>query len=82
MLDFGRFLITSDPQTAAKLPGEEAALYECIRLDGKDVSAYVVDGRFDWHAQGQVGLGKGGRGHVRLEGSRGAPVNVVDGHSD
>lgn len=48
VLDLGRFAIESDPATASSLPQEEAALYECLRLEGKDVSAYLVDGHFDW----------------------------------
>ncbi len=47
-LDFGRFIIQSDTETPAKLPADEAALYECIRLCVTNVSAYVVDGTFDW----------------------------------
>ena len=48
VLDLGRFAIESDPATSSTLPQEEAALYECMRLEGKDVSAYLVDGHFDW----------------------------------
>lgn len=59
VLDFGRFVIESDPATASKLPGEEAALYECVRLGGRDVSAYMVDGDFDWQKRGgEVSLGE------------------------
>lgn len=47
-LDLGRFIIESDAKTAASLPSEEAGLYECIRLSGRNVSVYVVDGMFDW----------------------------------
>jgi vacuolar protein sorting-associated protein 13A/C len=50
-LDLGRFVIESDAQTAASLPSEEAGLYECIRLSGRNVSVYVVDGLFDWARQ-------------------------------
>ncbi|KAL4443584.1 hypothetical protein ABPG75_011321 [Micractinium tetrahymenae] len=49
-LDFGRFIIESDFDTAGKLPGEEAALYECVRLNVCDMAAYVADGEFDWQA--------------------------------
>ncbi|KAI7845241.1 hypothetical protein COHA_001284 [Chlorella ohadii] len=56
-LDFGRFIIESDPDTPAKLPAEEAALYECVRLEVSDVAAYVADGAFDW--QDQPGLAEG-----------------------
>jgi hypothetical protein len=55
-LDLGRFIIESDHSTATSLPPEEAGLYECIRLTGSNVSAYVIDGIFDWqhmqHASG------------------------------
>ena len=47
-LDLGRFIIETDPETAAHLSPEEAGLYECIRLTGSNVSAYAVDGAFDW----------------------------------
>jgi len=47
-LDLGRFVIETDHSTAAMLPPEEAGLYECIKLTGSNVSAYAVDGAFDW----------------------------------
>jgi hypothetical protein len=47
-LDLGRFIIETDHVTAAGLPSEEAGLYECIKLTGSNVSAYAVDGAFDW----------------------------------
>ncbi len=47
----------TDPDTPAKLPAEEAALYECVRLEVSDVAAYVADGAFDW--QDQPGLAEG-----------------------
>ncbi|KAL4527774.1 hypothetical protein Ndes2437A_g02912 [Nannochloris sp. 'desiccata'] len=47
-LDLGRFIIETDHSTAAMLPPEEAGLYECIKLTGSNVSAYAVDGAFDW----------------------------------
>ena len=34
----------------SKLPQEEAALYECLRLSSRDISAYVVDGDFSFHS--------------------------------
>ena len=37
----------ADTATPAKLPAEEAALYECVRLTVCDVAAYVADGEFD-----------------------------------
>lgn len=57
-LDLGRFVIETDPTTAASLSPEEAGLYECIRLVGSNVSAYVVDGSFDWAELGQEKAGK------------------------
>ena len=39
---------SADFQTQGKLPAEEAALYECVRLSVADVAAYVADGEFDW----------------------------------
>lgn len=49
----------ADPDTPAKLPAEEAALYECVRLEVSDVAAYVADGDFDWQAEqgGEVRAG-------------------------
>jgi vacuolar protein sorting-associated protein 13A/C len=61
-LDFGRFIIESDPDTPAKLPAEEAALYECVRLEVSDVAAYVADGDFDWQDEQSVATaGEGGQ---------------------
>lgn len=53
----------ADTATPAKLPAEEAALYECVRLTVCDVAAYVADGEFDWQAQGTV---RGAWRHVAL----------------
>lgn len=44
----------TDFETAGKLPGEEAALYECVRLNVCDVAAYVADGEFDWQASSKA----------------------------
>jgi hypothetical protein len=49
-LDLGRFIIETDHSTAAGLSPEEAGLYECIKLTGSNVSAYAVDGKFDWQS--------------------------------
>lgn len=46
--DLGTFIIESDTQTAAQLSKEEAALYECLQLVGRDISAYLVDGDFSF----------------------------------
>ncbi|KAK9819963.1 hypothetical protein WJX72_004515 [[Myrmecia] bisecta] len=50
VLDFGRFVLESDRELAEKLPPEEAALYECLRLQMRDISAYLVDGDFSFTA--------------------------------
>lgn len=54
----------ADPDTPAKLPAEEAALYECVRLEVSDVAAYVADGDFDWQEE-QPGTAAG---EVRMSG--------------
>lgn len=38
----------TDSYTASELNAEEAALYECLSLDGRDIAAYVVDGHFSF----------------------------------
>ncbi len=55
MLDLGSFSVESDTALIAQLPQEEAALYECLRLRSRDISAYVVDGEFSFHALAQEG---------------------------
>ena len=47
-IDLGRFVIESDYDTVRSLSNEEAALYECIKLTGSNVSAFVVDQKFSW----------------------------------
>lgn len=47
-LDLGYFVIQTDEEMPARLNKEEAALYECLKMSGRDVSAYLVDGPFDW----------------------------------
>ena len=37
--DFGRFVLKSDTGLAATLPVEEASVYECLTLKGRDISA-------------------------------------------
>ena len=44
----GSLLACADFDTPGRLPAEEAALYECVRLTVADVAAYVADGEFDW----------------------------------
>ena len=50
VLDLGSCVVESDTALANSLPADEAALYECIKLKIKDVSAYVVDGEFSFSA--------------------------------
>lgn len=50
VLDLGSCTIETDTALAASLPSDEAALYECIKLQIKDVSAYAVDGEFSFQA--------------------------------
>lgn len=50
MVDLGSILLESDMDLISKLPQEEAALYECLRLSSRDISAYVVDGDFSFHS--------------------------------
>jgi hypothetical protein len=48
-LDLGSFSVETDTGLLAQLVQEEAALYECLRLRSRDISAYVVDGEFSFH---------------------------------
>ena len=48
MVDLGSIQLESDTNLISTLPQEEAALYECLRLSSKDISAYVVDGEFSF----------------------------------
>ena len=48
MVDLGSIELESDTNLISTLPQEEAALYECLRLCSKDISAYVVDGEFSF----------------------------------
>ncbi len=50
VVDLGSILLESDMDLISKLPQEEAALYECLRLSSRDISAYVVDGDFSFHS--------------------------------
>ncbi|KAK9908805.1 hypothetical protein WJX75_003140 [Coccomyxa subellipsoidea] len=56
VLDLGSFSVESDTGLIAQLPQEEAALYECLRLRSRDISAYVVDGEFSFQALEQAGV--------------------------
>ena len=48
MVDLGSIQLESDTNLISTLPQEEAALYECLRLSSRDISAYVVDGEFSF----------------------------------
>ena len=48
VVDLGSIELESDTNLISTLPQEEAALYECLRLRSKDISAYVVDGEFSF----------------------------------
>ena len=50
VVDLGTILLQSDMDLISKLPQEEAALYECLRLSSRDISAYVVDGEFSFNS--------------------------------
>ena len=56
--DLGRFVLESDRDTASSLPLEEASLYECVKLSGSNISAYLVDGDFSFAALEHLGSQK------------------------
>ena len=56
--DLGRFVLESDREMASSLPVEEASLYECIKLEGSNISAYLVDGDFSFSALEDLGSHK------------------------
>ena len=51
--DLGSFIVETDTQTSSQLSPEEAALYECLELVGKNISAYLVDGEFSFSGMSQ-----------------------------
>ena len=53
--DLGRFVLESDKDLATSLPVEEASLYECLKLAGSNISAYLVDGDFSFSALEDIG---------------------------
>ncbi len=53
--DLGHFTLESDVALASSLTAEKASLYECLKLDGRDLSAYLVDGEFSFGALQQLG---------------------------
>ena len=58
MADLGRFVLESDKDMASSLPLEEASLYECLKLSGSNISAYLVDGDFSFSALEDLGSQK------------------------
>ncbi|KAK9815130.1 hypothetical protein WJX73_008307 [Symbiochloris irregularis] len=58
VVDTGSCVIESDTDALNKLPADEAALYECIKLRIRDVSAYAVDGHFSFSALAKAAGGK------------------------
>lgn len=48
VLDFGRFVLDSDSSAAKLTTAEEASHYLFFRLIGRNISAHLVDGHFDW----------------------------------
>ena len=66
MLDLGSLLMESDTETHARLPAEAAALYQCLRLTSRDISAYLVDGAFSFAALERAGAAQTGpvRAHM------------------
>lgn len=48
VLDFGRFVLDSDSSAAKLTTVEEASHYLFFRLIGRNISALLVDGHFDW----------------------------------
>lgn len=60
MLDLGSLLMESDAEAAAGLPADAAALYQCLRLTSRDISAYLVDGAFSFAALERAGAAAAG----------------------
>ena len=52
VLDFGRFVLDSDAASLERLGEEAAAVYLPFQLVVRNVSAYLVDGAFDWGFMG------------------------------
>ena len=52
--DLGQFALETDTAKANSLPIEEASLYECFKLEGSNISAYLVDGDFSFSALEEI----------------------------
>ena len=57
VLDFGSFVLDSDSSAASLAEAEEASLYLFFRLVGRNISAHLVDGGFDWETFTKDGSG-------------------------
>ena len=57
VLDFGSFVLDSDNSAASLEEAEEAPLYMFFRLVGRNISAHLVDGAFDWEVFTKEGGG-------------------------
>lgn len=51
-LDLGSFIIQSDNEMTKTLPERERALYECIKIKGSNLSAFMAGDVVDWGRQG------------------------------
>lgn len=69
LADLGCFTLESAPQLAALLNAEESALYECFVMRVDHVSAYLLDGPFQWPS--------GSAGGERAVGGRTKPEQFV-----
>ena len=52
-LDLGRFVLDSSTEALSDLSDEEAAVYLPFKLAVRNVSAYLVDGTFEWDHVGR-----------------------------
>ena len=52
--DLGQFALETDTVKANSLPIQEASLYECFKLEGSNISAYLVDGDFSFLALEEI----------------------------
>lgn len=57
VLDFGSFVLDSDSSAASVEAEEEASHYMFFRLVGRNISAHLVDGAFDWEVFTEDGGG-------------------------
>lgn len=69
MADLGQFALETDTAKANSLPIEEASLYECFKLQGSNISAYLVDGDFSFSALEEINNRKAPTPEPSSEGS-------------